>query len=81
MCDPYIGKGIDGPTRVALHTALHTRFQQRQRQGFFIDYLMQLRQVAPNVIDVAYTITAKDELRQVSNSIKLSREISNEVLS
>jgi hypothetical protein len=42
---------------------------------------MQLRQVAPNVIDVAYTITAKDELRQVSNSIKLSREISNEVLS
>ena len=81
VCDPFIGKGIDGTSKVALHTALHTRFQQRQRQGFFIDYLMQLRQVAPNVIDVAYTITAKDELRQVSNSIKLSREISNEVLS
>ena len=81
VCDPFIGKGIDGTSKVALHTALHTRFQQRQRQGFFIDYLMQLRQVAPNVIDVAYTITAKDELRQVSNSIKLSREISSEVLS
>ena len=81
VCDPFIGKGIDGTSKVALHTALHTRFQQRQRQGFFIDYLMQLRQVAPNIIDVAYTITAKDELRQVSNSIKLSREISSEVLS
>ena len=81
VCDPFIGKGIDGTSKVALHTALHTRFQQRQRQGFFIDYLMQLRQVAPNVIDVAYTITAKDALRQVSNSIKLSREISSEVLS
>jgi hypothetical protein len=80
VCDPYIGKGIDGPTRVALHTALHTRFQQRQRQGFFIDYLLQLRQASANVIDVAYSITAKDELRQVMNTIKLAREISSEVL-
>ena len=81
VCDPYIGKGIDGPTRVALHTALHTRFQQRQRQGFFIDYLLQLRQASANVIDVAYSITAKDELRQVMNTIKLAREVSSEVLS
>lgn len=81
VCDPFIGKGIDGTSKVALHTALHTRFAQRQRQGFFINYLMQLRQVEPNVIDVAYTITAKDELRQVVNTIKLAREISEEVLS
>ena len=80
VCDPFIGRGIDGVSKVALHTALHTRFQQRQRQGFFIDYAMQLRQVAPNVIDVAYTITAKDELRQVVNTIKLSRQISDDVL-
>lgn len=81
VCDPFIGKGIDGAMKVALHTALNTRFAQRQRQGFFIDFLMQLRQVAPNVIDVGYTITAKDELRQVSNAIKLTRSISDEVLS
>ena len=81
VCDPFIGKGIDGTSKVALHTALHSRFAQRQRQGFFINYLMQLRQVEPNVIDVAYTITAKDELRQVVNTIKLAREISDEVLS
>lgn len=81
VCDSFIGKGIDGASKVALHTALHSRFAQRQRQGFFIDYLMQLRQVEANVIDVAYTITAKDELRQVVNTIKLAREISDEVLS
>lgn len=81
VCDPFIGKGIDGASKVALHTALNTRFAQRQRQGYFIDFLMQLRQVAPNVIDVAYTITAKDELRQVSNAIKLTRSITDEVLS
>lgn len=81
VCDPFIGKGIDGTSKVALHTALHSRFAQRQRQGFFIDYLMQLRQVEANVIDVAYTITAKDELRQVVNTIKLARVISDEVLS
>jgi hypothetical protein len=81
VCDPFIGKGIDGTSKVALHTALHTRFAQRQRQGFFINYLMQLRQVEANIIDVAYTITAKDELRQVVNTIKLAREISDEVLS
>lgn len=80
VCDPFIGKGIDGTSKVALHTALHSRFAQRQRQGFFIDYLLQLRQVEANVIDVAYTITAKDELRQVVNTIKLAREISDEVL-
>ena len=80
VCDPFIGKGIDGVSKVALHTALHSRFQQRQRQGFFIDYTMQLRQVAPNVIDVAYTITAKDELRQIINTIKLTRQLSDEVL-
>ena len=81
VCDPFIGKGIDGTSKVALHTALHSRFAQRQRQGFFIDYLLQLRQVEANIIDVAYTITAKDELRQVVNTIKLAREISDEVLS
>lgn len=81
VCDPFLGKGIDGTSKVALHTALNSRFAQRQRQGYFIDFLMQLRQVAPNIIDVAYTITAKDELRQVSNSIKLNRSISDEVLS
>lgn len=81
VCDSFIGKGIDGASKVALHTALHSRFAQRQRQGFFINYLMQLRQVEANVIDVAYTITAKDELRQVVNTIKLAREISDEVLS
>ena len=80
VCDPFIGKGIDGVSKVSLHTALHSRFQQRQRQGFFIDYTMQLRQVAPNVIDVAYTITAKDELRQIINTIKLTRQLSDEVL-
>lgn len=80
VCDPFIGKGIDGTSKVALHTALHSRFAQRQRQGFFIDYLLQLRQVEANIIDVAYTITAKDELRQVVNTIKLAREISDEVL-
>lgn len=80
VCDPFIGKGIDGTSKVALHTAINTRFQQRQRQGFFIDYLMQLQQRAPNVLDVSYTITAKDELRQVYNTIKLSRSISDEVI-
>lgn len=80
VCDPFIGKGIDGTSKVALHTALHSRFALRQRQGFFIDYLLQLRQVEANVIDVAYTITAKDELRQVVNTVKLAREISDEVL-
>jgi predicted nucleic acid-binding protein len=42
--------------------------------------LLQLRQASANVIDVAYSITAKDELRQVMNTIKLAREISSEVL-
>ena len=77
VCDPYIGKGIDGTLMVALHTALHTRLAERQAAGYFVNYTIVMSQVGPNTIKVRYRITAKDELRVISNEIMLDREITS----
>lgn len=72
VCDPYIGKGLDGVLMVSLHTALHTRLAARQSEGYFTDYTLSMTQLGPNTIKVRYRITGKDELREVSNEIKLN---------
>ena len=80
ICDPYIGKGIDGVLMVNLHTALHSLFGDRQKAGWFTSYTIKLSQIGPNALLVRYKIQAKDELSEVSNVIALDREISTEVI-
>lgn len=76
---PYIGRGIDGLTLVTLQTALTTRMTERQKQGWFINFQLQVYQSAPNVVVVAYTITAKDELREIAATLKLNRQIFTDI--
>lgn len=73
VSEPFIGRGIDGVSKVALQTALNARLALRQQQGYFISFSMTIRQTAPNVLKVAHIIEAKDELRQVSNTVELTR--------
>ena len=80
ICDPYIGKGIDGVLMVNLHTSLHSMFAERQRQGWFTSYTIKLTQRGPNALLVRYKIQAKDELTEVTNQISLEREVSTTVI-
>lgn len=80
VCDPYIGKGIDGTLMVTLHTALHTLFAERQRLGWYTGYTIQLNQRGPNSLIVRYKIKAKDELTEIMNQISLERTISTEII-
>ena len=73
VAEPFIGKGIDGISKVALHTALNARLALRQQQGYYIGYAMTISQTAPNVLKIAHVIQAKDELRQVFNTVELTR--------
>lgn len=74
ITQPFIGKGIDGIILQNLQVKLTGRLAERQKQGWFIAFALQLQQTMPNVIRVAYTLTAKDELREISNTIKLDRQ-------
>jgi hypothetical protein len=73
--DPFVGRGIDGVSLVALLTALHKQMMARQTAGFFVSYSLQMQQVGPHEIQVAFVITAKDELRLISSTVKLARQI------
>lgn len=75
ICDPFIGKGIDGILMVALHGALTGKLSQRQAEGCFSKYRMKMTQIGPNTIKVYYKITTKDELRVISNEIMLDRDL------
>ena len=71
--DPYIGQGIDIVTLTALQTALTTALSNAQRQGWFISYNFKIRRSGYNTLLVPYVIEAKDELRQISNVVRLTR--------
>lgn len=77
--NPFIGRGIDGVSLVSLQTALNRQMMARQTAGYFISYALQMQQIAPNEIQIAFSITAKDELRVISSTVKLARQIFSDI--
>ena len=71
--DPYIGQGIDIVTLAALQTALTTALANAQREGWFISYNFKIRRSGYNTLLIPFVIEAKDELRQISNVVRLTR--------
>lgn len=80
ITQPFLGKGLDGIILANLQTKLTTRLAERQKQGWFIDFAIQIQQTAPNIIGIAYVITAKDEIREIANTIKLNRQLFTETV-
>ena len=73
VAEPFIGKGLDGVSMVALQTALNGRMAQRQVQGYFKSFNLRIIQSGVNTLSIAHTIEAKDELRRIENTIELKR--------
>ena len=44
-----------------------------QKAGWFISYEFRIRRDGPNTILIPFVIEAKDELRQISSLVRLTR--------
>lgn len=71
--DPFIGKGLDIIALTALKTNLTTVMANAQKAGWFISYEFRIRRDGPNTILIPFVIEAKDELRQISSLVRLTR--------
>ena len=71
--DPYIGKGLDLINLTALKTALTSALANAQKEGWMISYEFRIRRDGPNSLLVPFVIEAKDELRQISSLVRLTR--------
>lgn len=73
ICDPYLGMGLDGYVFSTLQSSLNQRLALRQQEGYYAAFSMSIYQTGPNTLQVNYTIVPKEELREINNTIKLSR--------
>lgn len=73
VTDPYLGKGTDIIMLTALKAALETALANAQRQGWFLSYKFTIRRDGPNTLLIPFSIEAKDELRRISNVVRLVR--------
>lgn len=73
VTDPYLGKGTDVVMLTALKAALETALANAQRQGWFLSYRFTIRRDGPNTLLIPFSIEAKDELRRISNVVRLAR--------
>lgn len=73
VTDPYLGKGTDVIMLTALKTALETALANAQRQGWFLSYKFSIKRTGPNTIQIPFAIEAKDELREIRNVVRLTR--------
>ena len=71
--DGFIGQGIDLVSLTALQTQLTTVLANAQKAGWFISYQFKLKRNGANTILIPFVIEAKDELRQISNVVRLTR--------
>lgn len=73
ITDPFLGKGTDVIMLTALKAALETGLANAQRQGWFLSYRFSIRRDGANTLLIPYSIEAKDELRRISNVVRLVR--------
>lgn len=71
--DPYIGQGTDYSLMAALDTALTTALGNAQRAGWMNSFSYRIRRDGPNSLLIPFIIEAKDELREISSLVRLSR--------
>lgn len=74
ISDPFIGRGLDIITRVALETQLTTAMSNAQKEGWFISYKFDIRREGPNELLIPYMIQTKDELRKITHLVRLTRD-------
>lgn len=76
LSDPYLGNGIDESSTAALHSAVDARLRSRQQQGYFRSFKFNVLQTGPNQLHIPIWIVPKEELREVTATIAVTRRLS-----
>lgn len=77
---PFLGQGIDGYLMISLQTALTSRMAARQKEGWYNAFKLYVTQSGPHSVRINYSVTAKDELREIIGTLKLNRQMFTDVL-